>query len=74
MHIFVQHSAELVERLGPLTNYSTQGLEKLNSLITLDYFRGTNHHLGVSALSQIMHKYNRMMWLTIQNIKLIKQK
>ena len=73
MHIFVQHASDIVCRRGPLNNFSTQGLEKLNSLTTLDYFKGTNYRLGVSALSQIMHKQNRMTWLTLNGIKLQKQ-
>ncbi len=73
MHSFVQHAADIVTRLGPLNNYSTQGLEKLNSLTTIDYFKGTNHRLGVPALSQIMHKQNRLTWLSLNGIKIQKQ-
>ena len=73
MHIFLKHAADIVTRLGPLNNYSTQGLEKLNSLTTIDYFKGTNHRLGVPALSQIMHKQNRLTWLSLNGIKIQKQ-
>ena len=37
--------------------FSQQGLEKLNDVITKDYFRGTNHR---NCLTQILLKLNRL--------------
>ncbi|KAJ8017417.1 hypothetical protein HOLleu_45198 [Holothuria leucospilota] len=62
MHLFVAHSHEIVKRHGSLNAFSCQGLEKLNHVMTVDYFRSTNHHLGVKSLVQLMRRYNRILW------------
>lgn len=68
MHLLVVHAHEIIQRYGSLNAFSCQGLEKLDHDMTVDYFRGTNHHLGVKALSQLMRKYNRALWFQCSSL------
>ena len=58
MHTLVAHIPEFLESYGSLAAFSQQGLEKLNDLLTNNYFRSTNHHHD--ALQQILLKLNRL--------------
>ena len=70
MHLLVNHAADIIQRHGSLSVFSAQGLEKLNHLITVDYFKCTNHWQGIQALDQLMRKQNRKIWLSRNQIKL----
>ena len=59
MHLLVHHIPEFLKLHGSLAPYSQQGLEKLNDIITKDYFKSTNHH-HLDALKQILQKHNRL--------------
>ena len=58
MHILVNHIPEFLDLCGSLACFS-QGLEKLNDLLTNNYFRSTNHH-SADVLHQLLMKLNRM--------------
>lgn len=57
IHLLVCHIPEFLKRYGTIASFSQQGVERLNDLITKDYFRSTNHR---DALMQIMLKLNRL--------------
>ena len=59
IHTLVAHIPEFLKLYGSVALFSQQGLEKLNDLLTNNYFRGTNHH-SLSALQQLMLKLNRI--------------
>lgn len=70
MHLFVVHSANLIERFGSINIFNAQGLEKLNDMTTTEYYRGTNHRNGVESLSQIMRRSKRRLYRAHKGIKL----
>ena len=43
IHLLSCHIIEFVRKYGTLAPFSQQGLERLNDIITKDYFRSTNH-------------------------------
>jgi len=45
----------MLELHGSLAAFTQQGVEKLNDIITQDYFKSTNHR---DSLKQIMLKFN----------------
>ena len=51
------HIPEFLKRYGTIAPFSQQGVEKLNDLITQDYFKSTNHR---DAVIQIMLKLNQL--------------
>ena len=70
MHLFVVHTADLIERLGSIHLFNAQGLEKLNDLTTTEYYKGTNHRKGVESLTQIMRRSNRRLYRAHKGIEL----
>lgn len=61
MHSFICHVPEFLTLYGNLTQFTQQGMEKLNDTSTKYYFRATNHHKKDSAaLSQLLLKRNRV--------------
>ena len=66
MHLLTDHVPGLIRTHGSLHAFNTQGLEKKNHVITVDFFKSTNHHRGpegIDSLSQLMKKYNRKSYL-----------
>lgn len=59
MHILTSHVPESLQLYGNLENYCQQGLEKLNERVTSWFFRASDH-TGLSALTQVMLKQNRL--------------
>jgi hypothetical protein len=65
MHCFVSHLHEFRELYGDFNKYNQEGLEKLNDLTTMDYFRSTNRiwqkmpNAQNNFLVQILNKRNR---------------
>jgi len=57
IHLLTSHIPEFLEKYGTIAPFSQQGLEKLNDIITKDYFRGTNHR---NCLKQILCKLNHL--------------
>lgn len=61
IHIFVNHIPEFIEEHKDLNLFSTQALEKLNSLTKTQYHLQTNRQLKRSSyLKQLLEKANRM--------------
>ena len=58
MHTLVYHIPKFISLHGSLARFSQQGLERLNDIITKDYFRSTNHRND--ALQSLMMKLNRI--------------
>jgi len=59
IHALAMHVPELVRLHGNLSNFTQQGLEKLNDVTTTHYLRGTNHRKQ-EALQQLLQKRNRL--------------
>ena len=55
IHLLTCHIPQFLKKYGTIALFSQQGLEKLNDVITKDYFRGTNHR---NCLTQILLKLN----------------
>lgn len=72
MHLLVSHIPEFLEKYGTISQFSQQGLEKLNDDITKDYFRSTNHR-DPDALKQLLLKLNRLEELEGQDCSRSKQ-
>jgi hypothetical protein len=58
IHIFVCHLHEFQELYGNVNLFNQQGEEKLNDLITIDYFKSTNK--SNKYLTQILQKRTRI--------------
>jgi hypothetical protein len=58
IHIFVCHLHEFQELYGNVNLFNQQGVEKLNDLITIDYFKSTNK--SNKYLTQILQKRTRI--------------
>ena len=58
MHVLVNHVPELLLKFGSISEFTQQGLEKLNDITTKMYFRSTNHHRQ-DALLQLLRKRSR---------------
>ena len=58
IHCFVSHLHLLVERVGDVNLFNTQGLERLNSLTSKQYFRSNNKWTN-SYLIQLINIRNR---------------
>lgn len=66
MHVLISHIPEFLSLYGSISQFSQQGLEKLNDDITKDYFRSTNHR-DSEALKQLLLKLNRLEELNNDN-------
>ena len=64
MHVFVNHIHEFMDLIGTninINDFSLQGLEKLNDLVTQYYFRSTNRNTSESKfLKQLIQKRVRV--------------
>ena len=58
IHMLSFHVPELYEKYGPLNYFSGQGLEKLNDLTTVQFFRNTNKK--ESFLKQLLERDFRL--------------
>ena len=58
IHIFCAHLHEFQYLYGNVNLFNQQGLEKLNDLTTIDYFRSTNK--SEKSLIQILKKRTRI--------------
>ncbi|CAF1198948.1 unnamed protein product, partial [Didymodactylos carnosus] len=63
VHVFAAHLPEFYHKWMNLNTFSLEGVEKLNDLITSDYFRATNKK--ESFLQQILRKRLCQMLLTL---------
>ena len=61
MHAFVAHLHEFVHLYKDINAFNCQGLEKLNDISTVQYFKGTNKK--ETALHQMLKKRNRIEFL-----------
>ena len=59
MHCMAQHVSEFFSTHGSILQFTQQGLEKYNDIMTKDYFRSSSHR-GVECLKQILYKQNRL--------------
>ena len=48
MHAFRCHVQEFLQLYGNIANFTQQGLEKYNDIVSNDFFRSSNHK-GVSS-------------------------
>lgn len=62
MHALAMHVPEFLRKYGSLTQFTQQGMEKLNDCTTIAYARSTNHK-GSEALKQLLEKRNRVEYL-----------
>ena len=61
IHIFVSHLHEFVELHGDVNLFNQEGLEKLNNITSVQFFKSTNKRNNNHAyLQQLMHKRIRM--------------
>lgn len=68
MHMFNHHLIDQFKKYGNINYFNTQGLEKLNDLSTMDYFKATNKKDDYCF--QILKRNMRMNYLdSIINIK-----
>ena len=76
LHLLTEHVAQIIRVHGSIVMFNCQGLEKKNHIITVDYFKSTNHQRGsqgINSLSQMMRKYNRNMFFFRKQISLQKR-
>ena len=59
MHCMMHHVGEFMALHGSILQFTQQGLEKYNDLMTKDYFRSSSHR-GTQCLIQILQKQNRI--------------
>lgn len=64
MHVLMNHVPDSLRLHGNISNFSQQGLEKLNDYVTAWYFRSTSH-IKNQAFRQVMQKQNRINLLTL---------
>ena len=68
MHCMMMHVSEFMTLHGAIVQFTQQGLEKYNDLMTKDYFRSTSHR-GEQCLVQILQKQNRLEYLESNGAK-----
>ena len=72
IHTFVYHMHEFHEMLSKINlkinQFSLQGVEKKNDLVTSQYYRGTNRHFK-KCLKFILLKNNRIDFLSLEQIQ-----
>ncbi|KAJ8019299.1 hypothetical protein HOLleu_42180 [Holothuria leucospilota] len=59
MHVLINHVPDALRLHGNISNFSQQGLEKLNDNVTSWFFRSSSH-VKTNAFRQIMQKQNRI--------------
>lgn len=63
-HILCFHVSEFIENFKKLNLFSMQGLEKLNHITKINYFKQTNHHKNFTTL--LIKKINRMEFIHLK--------
>ena len=58
----MNHVHEFMKVHGSILQFTQQGIEKYNDVMTKDYFRSTSHHKE-SSMVQILQKQNRVEYL-----------
>ncbi len=71
MHALLQPVPEFLCKYGNIAIFNQQGLEKLNQIQTVDFFRSTNYR-GVEALNMLLQKSNRLHDLEDNGFRRIK--
>ena len=74
IHLLVKHATDIIANFGSIELFSCQGLERFNDITTSDYFRSTTLGKGVSSLTQLMHRYNRKLYLQTKGVSISKRK
>ena len=72
MHLLVCHIGEMVYIHGNLSNFTEQGLEKLNDNVSKWYFRSTSFNKD-TVLKQIILKQNRIRTLQVNGGDIIRK-
>lgn len=68
IHIIGFHVCECIRLHGRLSEWSQEGYEKMNDLLTQRFQRATNHRAD-TAFTQLLEKNNRIALLSIQNVR-----
>ena len=66
IHAMAKHVGEFLEEHNSIVPFTQQGLEKINDVMTKDFFRGTCY--GNDALLQIIQKLNCLEYFQDQHI------
>ena len=59
IHIFVAHAHEIIQLYGDINKFTCQGIEKLNDLETMYYFRSNNKQKNTDLI-ELLQKRNRI--------------
>ena len=59
MHCMMHHVGEFMALHGSIVQFTQQGLEKYNDLMTKDFFRSSSHR-GMQCFIQILQKQNQL--------------
>ena len=62
MHCTMNRVSEFLKTHGSILQFTQQGIEKYNDILTKDFFRSSSHHQE-SSLLQILQKQNRIEYL-----------
>ena len=65
IHSFINHVPDVIEKHKNLNFFSTQALEKLNSVTKTNFFRSTNKKRN-SFLIQLLEKANRIEFINLK--------
>ena len=65
IHSFINHVPDVIEKHKNLNFFSTQALEKLNSVTKTNFFRSTNKKRN-SFLKQLLEKANRIEFINLK--------
>ncbi|CAF1266255.1 unnamed protein product [Didymodactylos carnosus] len=68
IHVFSSHLHEFYDRFNNLNTFSLQGVERLNELLTRDYFGGSNRK--GEFFKQMIWKRLCQMWLSLTRTQL----
>ena len=68
MHCMMHHVGEFMALHGSIVQFTQQGLEKYNDLMTKDFFRSSSHR-GMQCFIQILQKQNRLEHLESMGAK-----
>ncbi len=71
IHAMSNHVGQFMRTHGAILPFTQQGLEKFNDVMTKHYFRSTSHQ-NEKALTQLIHKHNRLEYLHDHNAQLPK--
>jgi hypothetical protein len=64
IHVFCNHVHEFIQEHGNINTFNEEGLEKLNDISTLQYFRSTNKWVKEKKfILQLLLKRSRISYL-----------